>query len=200
MRTDRGEVPLFDDVLIAPGQSTSSCVTVETSASSRTNDPRVWFDVAGESALAEHLIVDVVSGTSSRDACVGGEIVATGRLSALLGEDSRWSVDAPTAGLDQRWYRLDVRMAKDAPNELMGARVTGVSVRWAAEIAEASTRSLVERTTVFATGVAERSVIPLLIALAASIGFAGIQSRIDRDDPKLAYAPVDRVELAFTPR
>jgi hypothetical protein len=39
--------------------------------------------------------------------------------------------------------------------------------------------------------------LPLLLLLALSAGFVAIQDRLDRTDPKLALAPVDRDELTF---
>lgn len=197
METDAGGTPLFDDVRMTPGAVAESCVRVRTRAAAQPGPTRLTL-AGSDSPLADALLLRVTSGTGLD--CSGGEVVADGRLvDHLAGTDGLWT-DGGSPGIAERWYHFEVTMDPASGNELMGQRMDALSLSWDAELVPNSALSLPFRTVLFATGVAERSIIPLLWLLALSIGFVGIQSRIDRHDPKLALAPVDRMELEFVPR
>ena len=196
--TDAGSSPVFDEVTLTPGQTVSSCVRVATRSSGDVAPIRLRLEGSGSTTLADHLLVDVATGVDDTD-CVAGVAIWSGTRAAQLDGDGLWA-DAPTAGFDDRWYRIDVVLDPEATDDVQSLAVEDLALRWDTELVETATLSLPRRSTLFATGVAERSIIPLLWLLALSVGFVGIQSRIDRHDPKLAAAPVDVAELEFDPR
>lgn len=204
-----GGVPLFDDVVLAPGDSVTRCLEVEAAAVGDPSPVVLHLDAPGaDPLLAQHLFVDVSGGATvrGRAACTAGAADASRQetLAVLLEElapgGEGWSVGDPEPGLSGWWYRFDVTFDEAAPQAALGAAIEDLSIRLSTDVVPPRLRLLEERTRLFVAGVQEDAAVPLVLLAVTTLLFLGIHRHIDALDPKLALAPVDRSMVPFPSR
>ena len=215
MTSNAVATPLFARVVLAPGEQVETCVRVVVD-SSVDPDP-VTLHVDGRTdwpQLARYVVLRVEEGSRrgdgtrrqqvSRD-CDGfqpdDELVSTSLSDALarFGPSAtplqRWD---PAPGSAARWYRVGLQLAADAPAAVQAQRIDALRFTWTATAVPARA-AWVDASLLLASSLAEHSLVPLLVMLAAAILFIGVQDRIDRHDPKLALAAVSAEPLVFAP-
>lgn len=197
--------PLFDDVHLAPGETVQACVRVDYRGD--VDPDAIVLNLAGISGsrdLADRLQVAVQRGGIADPAAgcggfVAREVVATGPLTALADHArdtaTGWRGWDPTSGEASTWYRVAVTLDEELAPDLQGAR-TGTGFVWSA-VASPTSTSVAHKVAVLVGTVVRDAFLPMLLLLAVTILFLGIQDRIDRRDPKLALAPVTTEPLDF---
>lgn len=197
--------PLFDGVVLHPGQTVEACVRIDYRGSADPDAVALELaDVTGSSDLARGLTMVVDRGSlgdaTGCSSFVAAATVGAGPLDALAGREGATALGAwdPDAGEHAAWYRFRVTLDPGVEDQLQGETVaTGFT--WSA-LAAPESSSWMGRLTLLVGTVARNSIIPMLLLLAVTVLFLGIQDRIDRRDPKLALAPVTQEPLPFTPR
>lgn len=206
--TDLRGQPLFEDVLLVPGEPRTACIRLD--AEGRVDPEPVGLYVAnldGHRGLAEALRLTVEYGTghdpSTAGSCEGfrpADTLASAPLATLFQDhgDGAGALRAwdPRPGLSSTWYRFTVELPSDPPAAAQGGRIDDLGLAWATT-GTGVPQVWSERSLLFVTSLAERSTLPLLTLLALSVVFLGIHNRIDGRDPKLAQAPSVRRELEF---
>ncbi len=197
--------PLFDHVSLAPGDTVQACVRVDYRGD--VDPDAVVLHLAGlggSRPLADRLDVAVERGAIATpatgcDGFVAEELVATGPLGSLADHArdaaTGWRGWDPTPGEASTWYRVAVTLDDHTETSLQGARAETGFV-WSA-VAPPASSGLLHRVVVVLGAVARDTFLPMLLLLAVTMLFLGIQDRIDRRDPKLALAPVTTEPLEF---
>jgi hypothetical protein len=202
LSTDVTGRPLFDGVELAPDRPVEACIAVRTHAT-RDVGPLGLFmtGFSGSAAMADALLVVVEEGPPAGD-CAGfapERVVVEGHLGAVLGAHGDGAraarpADGTTAAV--RWYRIRITLPADAPAEARGGRIDRLDLAWTTLPIDEEPGDR-ERQLAFAMGVAQRTVLPLLLMLVLSVLFLGVQDRVDRREPKLADAPDEDELLPF---
>jgi hypothetical protein len=186
------QAKLFEDVELLPGQPVASCLRIEHRGDVRLDAVALRVsDVVGSPALLRALDLQVERGVAPAGGCDGFTpetatsvplaAVGTGTVS---GEWSEWSpVDGEVAD-----YRFTLTLAEGISDELQG-EAASTSFTWVAT-ADPVGGDLLSRLLLLLAAVAREALLPLLLLIVVGVLFLGIQDRIDRQDPKLALAPV----------
>ncbi len=198
--------PLFDDVVLAPGDVVTECIAIDYRGDVLVDDVLLQLaQTAGSRELMGALDVTVERGVAGRAGCDGftpqariasaslAQLAAGGDRPASAGRQ-RWT---PTDG-ERATYRFTVALGDGAAEVVEGERVT-TDFRWIATAVPVG-GDLGSRLGMLLLAFARDGIIPLLIMIVVAVLFLGVQDRIDRRDPKLAHAAVsDEPELFIDP-
>lgn len=189
-------VPLFDDQLIAPGETLDRCITIR-AVGTRTPD-QVEFEAVGsvDPALAPWLRLEVARGPALGDgrSCAGfsqtEELLAGSSQQVLTALDSgvAWTPRPleQVPGGHGVSYRVRAHLLEAAPDEIQGTEA-GFDLTWKSPF-DPTGEGWLERFLAIAIRFSEDSIIPMLAILALGILFLGIQDRLDVATPRLSEA------------
>lgn len=208
LHADR-DTPLFDEVSLLPGHPVAACARLRTDAPDTPGPIQLSLKgYEGSHALAAATIMTVEHGLVEDDTAgcpsfrpdttvASGTIADLQRLHGLDGTPIAGGDAA--AGQSEDWFRVTVELPRTAPSAVQGHSIGDLGIRWSTTMASPAERSLRERASLVMAAVTEHSVIPLMLVVVLALLFLGVQDRFDRQDPKLALAPIVRGAMVFEP-